>query len=75
MLSLRLPQDIEERLNTLSKATHRTKSYYVTCALKAFLDEYEDILLATSRWEKLQRGESKLISLEELETQQSLKKS
>jgi RHH-type rel operon transcriptional repressor/antitoxin RelB len=75
MIGVRLHPDLESRLNTLTKQTHRSKSFYVQRALEEFLDQYEDVLLATSRWKSFERGESSLISLEELDIQQSLKKS
>lgn len=72
MSSLRLPQDLENRLKTLSQETHRTKTYYMTCALESFLDEYEEALLAASRWERVKRGESNLISFDEIEKELGL---
>ena len=43
MLGVRLPNLLEERLNALSKSTHRPKSYYVKAALQSYLDEYETL--------------------------------
>ena len=61
MLSVRLSEGIEHRLSELSQRTKRSKSYYVEYALKRFLDEEEDYLLALTRLEE--KGPN--ISLEE----------
>ena len=52
MLSVRLPAELERRLTELAEKTNRSKSYYVERALKSFLDEHEDYLLALSRLEE-----------------------
>ena len=49
---MRLPPDIEERLEALARKTGRTKSYYAKLAIQEFLEEQEDLLLAVSRLEK-----------------------
>lgn len=46
MLSLRLPHEIEDRLEKLAKKTGRTKTYYVRKAIEAYLQDMEDIYLA-----------------------------
>jgi len=63
MLAVRLPKDVEARLNKLAKRTGRPKSYYVRQAIAEFLDEREDYLIALSRLEKREPT----VSLEELE--------
>jgi RHH-type rel operon transcriptional repressor/antitoxin RelB len=63
MLALRLPSEIEERLEKLAKKTGRTKSYYAKLAIQEFLDEQEDYLLAISRLEEDLPG----ISIDEVE--------
>ena len=52
MLTVRLPEELENRLNVLAEKTHRAKSYYVKQALEEFLEEEEDYLLALARIEK-----------------------
>lgn len=52
MITVRLSKEIEERLGNLATTTHRSKSYYVECAIEKFLDEQEDYLLALSRLEE-----------------------
>ena len=63
MLSVRLPKDIEKRLNYLAIKTGRTKTYYVREAILAGLDDLEDIYIALHRLEK----PAKQWTLEELE--------
>ena len=46
MLAIRLPTDIEERLDRLAKATGRTKTCYAREAILEHLDELEDLYLA-----------------------------
>ena len=46
MLSLRLSDDIEERLEKLAKKTGRTKTYYAREAIELHLEDMEDLYLA-----------------------------
>ncbi|PHV09961.1 TraY domain-containing protein [Chitinimonas sp. BJB300] len=46
MLTIRLPADIENRLNALSKSTGRTKTFYAREAILAHMDELEAVYLA-----------------------------
>jgi len=41
MLSLKLPKDLENRLNRLAAVTRRPKSYYMRQALEQYLNENE----------------------------------
>jgi RHH-type rel operon transcriptional repressor/antitoxin RelB len=63
MLAIRLPQEIEARLDSLAKQTGRAKTFYVREAILDHLEELEDYYLATSRSEKSLPG----IPLEEVE--------
>ena len=49
MLALRLPPEIEKRLDNLAKKTGRTKSYYARQAILEHLDDLEDAYLAEHR--------------------------
>ncbi len=49
MLAVRLPPDLEARLDALAHKTGRSKSYYAKQAIAAFLEEEEDYLLAIAR--------------------------
>ena len=48
MLALRLPEDIETRLDKLAKATGRTKSFY---AREAILEHLAGVLRIAYGWQ------------------------
>lgn len=56
MLAIRLPKDVEKRLEKLAAKTGRTKTYYAKEAIQEFLDSEEDYLIAVSRLEKERPG-------------------
>jgi len=66
MLALRLPADIESRLDALAKATGRSKTYYAVEAIVQHLEDLEDIYLAEKRLEDIRSGRTKTIPLEEV---------
>ncbi|MGK7344379.1 MAG: type II toxin-antitoxin system RelB family antitoxin [Candidatus Nitrospinota bacterium M3_3B_026] len=49
MLGIRLPADIEKRLDELAKKTGRTKTYYARMAILEYLDDLEEGYLALER--------------------------
>ena len=49
MLAIRLPPEIEERLERLAKLTGRTKTYYAREAILKHLKDLEDTFLAVER--------------------------
>ena len=57
MLAIRLPSDIEERLDALAKATGRTKTYYAREAILEHLEDLEDTHLAEQTLERLRSGD------------------
>ncbi len=48
-MSVRLPEDIAKRLDELARSLDRPKTYIVTKALREYLEEYEDYLVALHR--------------------------
>lgn len=72
MLTVRLSESTEQRLNKLAEETHRPKSFYVREAIGRSLDEIEDIYLAQIRIESLRAGQSKTYTLEEVEKELGL---
>ena len=52
MLAIRLPAEVEDRLDALAKATGRTKTYYAREAILAYLEDLEDTYLAEKRLEE-----------------------
>jgi RHH-type rel operon transcriptional repressor/antitoxin RelB len=67
MLAIRLPSDIEARLDDLAKRTGRTKTFYVREAIIEHLSDIEDIYLAETRLEELSTGKSQTLTLAEVE--------
>jgi RHH-type rel operon transcriptional repressor/antitoxin RelB len=55
MTSVKLPDDIESRLEFLANETGRTKTYYIKEALLAHLEDMEDRYLALQRLEQTQK--------------------
>ena len=49
MLALRLPPEIEKRLDALAKKTGRSKSYYAREAILRHIEDMEDYYLARRR--------------------------
>ena len=69
MLALRLPPDLEARLEALARKTGRTKSYYAREAIVEYIDDLEDLYLAQRRYALIEKGKSKTLSLDEVEAQ------
>ncbi|MEA2120561.1 DUF6290 family protein [Halovibrio sp. HP20-50] len=72
MLAIRLPTDIEERLNALAKATGRTKTFYAREAILEHLEDLEDIYLAEQTLERLRSGDESTYSLDDVEQELGL---
>lgn len=66
MLAVRLPSEVEARLDALAKATGRSKTYYVREAILEHLDDLEDLYLAERELEAIRAGTSQTIPLEEV---------
>ena len=66
-LSIRLPEDVEARLSRLAAQTGRTKTFYVTEAVREHIDDLEDLYLAEQRLIANRAGESQTSSLDEVE--------
>jgi RHH-type rel operon transcriptional repressor/antitoxin RelB len=65
MLAIRLPAEIEKRLDALAKETGRTKSFYVREAILEHLDDLEDIYDAEQQLAEIHAGRVETIPLEE----------
>ena len=50
-ISKKLPREVESRLDSLSSARHRPKSYYIREAINQYLEENEDTFIALARLE------------------------
>ncbi len=56
MLALRLPPEVEKRLEALAKRTGRSNSFYARAAILEHLADLEDMYLAARRLEALRGG-------------------
>jgi RHH-type transcriptional regulator, rel operon repressor / antitoxin RelB len=70
MLALRLPPQIEKRLDNLARKTGRTKSFYAREAILRHIEDIEDYHLARRRLAR--RG--RRVSLEQLESELGAKR-
>ena len=64
--SIRLPHEIENRLEKLAAKTGRSKSFYVKEAILEHLDDIEDVYLAEARLEDIRAGRTQTIPLQEV---------
>lgn len=69
MLTIRLPEAVEDRLDSLARKTGRTKSFYAKEAILEHLDDLEDYYLAVHR---LENPPERTWTLEELEAGRDL---
>jgi RHH-type rel operon transcriptional repressor/antitoxin RelB len=66
MLAIRLPSEIEDRLDALAKATGRTKTFYAREAILEYIDDLEDVYLAEKRLEDIRAGRTKTVPLNKI---------
>jgi RHH-type rel operon transcriptional repressor/antitoxin RelB len=66
MLAIRLPPEIETRLEKLAAATGRTKTFYAREAILEHLTDLEDIYLAEQRVADIKAGRTQTIPLEDI---------
>jgi RHH-type rel operon transcriptional repressor/antitoxin RelB len=66
MIALRLPPEIEERLEALARLTGRSADDYARDAILDHLEDLDDIEVADRRLEALGRGESKTTPLADI---------
>ena len=67
MLAIRLPAEVEDRLEALARATGRTKTFYAREAILKHLDDLEDLYLAEQRLIDVRAGRNRTHSLDEVE--------
>jgi RHH-type rel operon transcriptional repressor/antitoxin RelB len=65
-VSLRLPDDIAERLQSLADITGRSKTFYMLEAIREHLDDLEDLHLAEQRYQDMLDGKSTSVPLEDV---------
>lgn len=66
MLSVRLPEELEIRLNHLATVTNRSKSFYTVQALERYLEDLEDLYLAEQAHEEFILSGEKALSSDEV---------
>ncbi len=62
-ITVRLPREVEERIDRLARLTGRTKSYYLRELILKGLDDLEDYYRAADVLEKIRKGEEPTYSL------------
>ena len=67
-VSLRLPDDVSERLRRLAARTGRSRTFYILAAIREHLDDLEDVYLAEQRLIDLRLGKSHTVPLEDVMT-------
>ena len=72
MLAIRLPAEIEARLDSLAKSTGRTKTFYAREAILEYLEDMEDFYIAEQRMADIQAGRSKTYTLDEVKNRLGL---
>jgi RHH-type transcriptional regulator, rel operon repressor / antitoxin RelB len=71
-VSIRLPEDIAQRLHQLATLTGRSKSFYIKAAIMDQLDDLEDGYLAEQRLTDLRAGRSTTHTLADVERELGL---
>jgi RHH-type rel operon transcriptional repressor/antitoxin RelB len=64
--SIRLPHDIEKRLDFLSTQTGRTKAFYLRELIEQGIQDLEDYYLAADVLERVRKGQEKVYSAAEV---------
>lgn len=64
--SIRLPDEIGQRLDDLARYTGRSKTFYILEAIREHLDDLEDIYMAEKRLADIRAGRSQTFSIEEV---------
>jgi RHH-type transcriptional regulator, rel operon repressor / antitoxin RelB len=65
-VSLRLPDDLAERLQKLADRTGRSKTYYMLEAINEHLEDLEDLHLAEQRLRSVRAGRMGTVALDEV---------
>ena len=72
MLALRLPEEIERRLEALAKRSGRSKSFYAREAILEHLDDLEATYLSDEILKRVETGQERTYTLDELERELGL---
>lgn len=66
MIAVRVPKEIEDRLDRIAKLTGRTKTFYVREAILEHLEELENIYVAEKVLENVRSGKEETVTLDGL---------
>ena len=72
MLALRLPKEIERRLEALARRTGRSKSFYARETILEHLDDLEAAYLSDEILQRVETGQEQTYTLDELERELGL---
>jgi RHH-type transcriptional regulator, rel operon repressor / antitoxin RelB len=61
-ISIRLPEDMEARLESLADKTGRSKTFYIREAIAAHLQDMEDLFLAETALKRVRNGKEATFS-------------
>jgi RHH-type rel operon transcriptional repressor/antitoxin RelB len=64
--SIRLPAEIERRLDAIAEKTGRTKAFYIREMILSHIDEIEDYYLAAEVVERLRKGQGRPFTAQEV---------
>ncbi len=65
--SIRLPADLERRLDSLAAKTGRSKAFYLREIIVNGLEDAEDYYLASKVLDRVRRGKERVFTLDEVE--------
>jgi len=65
--SVRLSEEVEQRLSVLAAETGRSKAFYIREAITEYIADLEDTYLAEQRLANVRAGKSRTYTLEEVE--------
>lgn len=60
--SIRLPHELEKRLDFLAQQTGRTKAFYIRELIQENIDDLEDYYLAAAVLERVRKGKEAIYS-------------
>ena len=66
MLTIRLPAEIDARLERLAEEAGKTKNDYAREAILEKIEEMEDLQLAGQVLERVRKGENRVLSSEQM---------
>jgi len=72
MIAIRLPEDVEARLESLARRTGRSKAFHARQAILEYLADVEDLYLAEQIVCRIGRGDEKASPLAAVESRLGL---